>query len=124
MPESKPRKKKTATTTRPAPNALAAEATTGQLGFDFRGHRFVIDVNTADFGRAMFAMKVAARGTDITAALDKMLDSLEAALGKEQVQTLYEVAPDMFSSEATQRDFWEQFARLTVGTDLGEPLAS
>lgn len=124
MPKSKTRKKKPPRTAGPAPHALAAEATGGTLGFEFRGHRFVLDVARVDFGRAMFAMKVAARGTDLTAAFDKMLDSLEAVLGPQQVQTLYDVAPDLFSSEDTQREFWTRFTELTVGADLGELSAS
>lgn len=127
MPQSKTRKKKPARpAARPAadPNTLAAEATDGIIGFDFRGTRFVLDLARVDFGRAMFAMKIAARGTDLTSALDKMLDTLESILGQEQVQVLYEIAPDLFSSEDVQREFWTAFTELTVGADLGERSAS
>ena len=127
MPESKTRKKPTPRRKPavPPPNALAAESTTGKLGFEFRGHRFEIDVNSVDFGRAMFAMQVAARGgSDITARFNQMLDSFEAILGQQQVATLYEVAPDLFSSEAVQREFWEALTKLTVGSSLGERSAS
>lgn len=123
MPKSKPRKKKPIIS-RPAPHALAAEATAGNLGFAFRGHRFVVDYATADFGRAMFAMKLAARPGNVAAQFDRLLDCLEAVLGEEQLATLYDVAPDIFSSEDAQREFWDGFANLTVGAGLGEPLAS
>jgi hypothetical protein len=133
MPTSKTRNKKNrprpAATTPPpppplAPNTLAAESAGGRLGFDFRGRRFTLDLARVDFGRAMFAMKIAARGTDLTESFDRMLDTLEAILGMAQVQTLYEVAPDLFSSEDTQRAFWTAFTELTVGADLGELSAS
>src|SRR5262245_47032728 len=111
MPESKTRKKKRPAI-RPtvnAPNTLATEATGGALGFDFRWQRTELDVDTVDFGRAMFAMQVAARGgTDVTTRFNQMIDSLEAFLGKDQVAKLYEAAPDLFSSEEAQREFWEQ----------------
>lgn len=122
MPKSKTRKK---SSPRPAPHAAAAEATNGTLGFNFRGHWFVVDYATADFGRAMFATKLAGRpGTDLAAQFEKLLDCLEAVLGQEQVATLYDVAPDLFSSESAQREFWDGFAHLTVGANLGEPSAS
>lgn len=142
MPQSKPRKKNkprrparsvdymapamvvSSRVDEPAPHALAAEATGGTLGFVFRGHRFVLDLERVDFGRAMFAMKIAARGGDVTAQLDKMLDTFDSLLGSEQVTKLYDIAPDMFSSESAQREFWTAFTELTVGADLGEPSAS
>jgi len=135
MPQSKTRKpKKTARPARPrpatppadeaAPNTLAAEATGDTLGFGFRGHRFVLDLAHVDFGRAMFAMKIAARGGNVTDQLDKMLDTFDSLLGAEQVTTLYDIAPDLFSSESAQREFWTAFTELTVGADLGEPSAS
>lgn len=109
----------------PAPNALAAESTNGLLGFTFRGHRFVIDYATADFGKAMFAVKLAGRpGASVAASFEKMLDCLEAVLGEEQLTALYDVAPDVFSSEATQREFWGAFAEMTVGAGLPESSAS
>lgn len=124
MPESKTRKKP-APRRKVAAHAVEAEATSGVLGFTFRDHRFVIDYATADFGKAMFAMKLAGRpGASLSASFEKMLDCLEAVLGEEQMSTLYDVAPDVFSSEATQREFWGAFAEMTVGAGLPESSAS
>lgn len=124
MPESKPRKKP-APRRKVAAHAAEAEATNGLLGFTFRQHRFIIDYATADFPKAMFAMKLAGRpGAGIAAGFEKMLDCLEAVLGEDQLATLYEVAPDVFSSEATQREFWGAFAEMTVGAGLPESSAS
>lgn len=135
MPKSHQRKKKpTQPGTRaagglspvdtPAPHALAAEATGGKLGFDFRGHRFTVDLVEADLPRAMFAMQAAARGSNISAQFTRMIDCFEAVLGADQVATLYDVAPDLFSRAEVQREFWEQFSRLTVGASVGERSAS
>lgn len=117
-----PRKKPTAPAK--AQHALAAEATGGTLGFVFRDHQFTVDYRTADFGKAMFAYKVAGRTGNVATQFERLIDCLEAILGEDQVVTLYEAAPDLFSSEEAQREFWEQFAKLTVGADLGERSAS
>ena len=125
MSKPKQRKKvKARLVAAPAPHALAAESTNGTLGFNFRGHHFELDLATVDFGRAMFAMKIAERGGSINTQVNRMLDCFEAVLGQEQVATLYDVAPDLFSSEDAQREFWNAFTGLSVGADLGEPSAS
>lgn len=123
MPESKTRRKP-APRRKSAAHAAEAEATNGELGFTFRGHRFVIDYATADFGRAMFAYRIAANGGNVATQFERLIDCLEAVLGQEQVASLYELASDLFSSETAQREFWEAFGKQTVGADVGESSAS
>lgn len=123
MPESKPRKKP-APRRKVAAHAAEAEGTNGLLGFTFRQHRFVIDYATADFGRAMFAYRIAASGGNVATQFERLIDSLEAVLGQEQVAALYDLAPDLFSNEAAQREFWDAFGKQTVGADAGESSAS
>jgi len=109
----------------PAPHALAAEATGGKLVFEFRGHGFEIDVNEVDFNKAAFAINLASRGSaGLMSAAGMMVDAFESLLGGDNLVTLYELAPDLFSSAAAQQEFWDAFAKTTIGGNAGESLAS
>jgi hypothetical protein len=109
----------------PAPNALAAEATGSSLGFEFRGHRFELDLAAIDFNKAAFAINLAQRGTQSwTVQAELMFDAFEASVGADNMPKLYELAPDLFSSAEAQKEFWEAFAAVTIGGNAGESLAS
>jgi hypothetical protein len=126
MSNNRNRRKPTQARPRPvAPNALAAEATGGTLVFEFRGHAFELDPASIDFNKAAFAINVASRGVgSLIAQAGMMVDAFEALLGKDKLADLYELAPDLFSSADAQREFWESFAKATIGGTAGESPAS
>lgn len=118
------------TTTEPpdqslAGNALQAEATGTKLILEFRGHTFELDPAALNFEKAAFAINVAMRGGgDLMTQASIMLDAFESILGKENLTRLYESASDLFSSAEAQKEFWEAFAKVTVGAPAGESPAS
>lgn len=109
---------------RPAPNALAAEATGGVLVFEFRDQAFEIDPADVDLAKAAAAINMMQRLPDLTGKMGTLLDTFEACLGRDNLTRLYALAPEVFSSADAQREFWEAFAKATVGGTAGESPAS
>jgi hypothetical protein len=112
--------------TRPvAENALQAEATGANVAFQWEGTTFVVDLANLQFDKAMFALRVASNDAlPVATRMNLMIDVFEVTLGADQLATLYEAAPDMFSNSERQQSFWIAFTQAVTGAAPGESQAS
>lgn len=107
----------------PTTDAAVAEVAPNefQLVFKWRDHVFAIDPQDFEFGRAMFAVRLATnekRG--FGNQLNSMIDAFEAIVGQEQLEVAVRLEPHLFDDPEAVKSFFGAITQSVTGGSLGE----